>query len=132
MVIHGIICLVLFCAGCLAHPLQDDRGVDGVIIVPDTKRRKVSVGSKLSVDKVRQDEHESAIHPVCSVCSCDVSLITDNGYGFTKSFKETESCTACTTKNGKCKIDAMFRCARSQPQVALSRGAVRSWGVCEM
>ena len=51
---------MLFCAGCLANPLQDDRGVDGVIIVPDTKRRKVIVGSKLSVDKVRQDEHESA------------------------------------------------------------------------
>ena len=39
---------------------QDDRGQDGVIIVPDGKRRKVRFGTRMSADRVKQSEHEAA------------------------------------------------------------------------
>ena len=37
---------------------QDDRGIEGVIILPDKKRRKVRKGVQLSSSSVKQSEHE--------------------------------------------------------------------------
>ena len=47
-------------SSALACLLQDDRNIDGVIILPDNKKRKVLIGSRLSINKVRQDTHESS------------------------------------------------------------------------
>eukprot|EP00435_Cladocopium_sp_Y103_P025405 s25_g6.t1 len=38
---------------------QDDRGVEGVIILPEGKKRKVRVGTKVSNDRIKQSEHET-------------------------------------------------------------------------
>ena len=37
--------------------------------------------------------------PTAQCAVLDVALLADNGYGLTKSFKETEKCTARTTKS---------------------------------
>ncbi|CAE7038253.1 RE1 [Symbiodinium sp. CCMP2592] len=38
---------------------EDDRGIEGVIVLPNSSKRKVVVGTRMSVDKTRQSEHES-------------------------------------------------------------------------
>ncbi|CAE7402196.1 unnamed protein product [Symbiodinium sp. CCMP2592] len=38
---------------------QDERGVEGVIILPDSKRRKVLIGTKMAADKIRRSEVET-------------------------------------------------------------------------
>ena len=41
------------------HSLRkDDRGIEGVIILPDDKRRKVRVGTKMSTESGKSHEHE--------------------------------------------------------------------------
>ena len=37
---------------------KDDRGIEGVVVLPDNKRRKVRVGTQLSASTVKQREHE--------------------------------------------------------------------------
>ena len=37
---------------------QDERGIEGVVIVPEGKRRKVRIGTQLSASAVKQREHE--------------------------------------------------------------------------
>ncbi|CAE7796920.1 unnamed protein product [Symbiodinium sp. CCMP2456] len=39
--------------------VSDDRGVEGVIILPDSKRRKVLIGTKMAADKIRRGEVEN-------------------------------------------------------------------------
>ena len=33
--------------------------MEGVVILPETSRKKVLVGTRMSVDKLKRDEHES-------------------------------------------------------------------------
>ncbi|CAK9078029.1 unnamed protein product, partial [Durusdinium trenchii] len=38
---------------------QDDRGIEGVLVMADSSKKKVRIGSKVSTESVRQAEHES-------------------------------------------------------------------------
>ena len=59
------------------------------------------------------------IHADFTVRFFDTALLADNGYGFTKSLKETENCKTRRSKS-KAKMqnssNVSCRCARSQPQ----------------
>ncbi|CAK9073022.1 unnamed protein product, partial [Durusdinium trenchii] len=38
---------------------KDDRGIDGVIVIPDVNKKRVRIGTKMSTESVRQSQHES-------------------------------------------------------------------------
>ena len=38
---------------------EDDRGVEGVVILPDSNKRKVRVGTKMATETGKTHEHES-------------------------------------------------------------------------
>lgn len=39
---------------------KDETGEDGVVVLPESSIKKVRIGNKVSSEKVKQDEHESA------------------------------------------------------------------------
>lgn len=39
---------------------QDDCGVEGVLILPDSNRKKVQLGTKTASDSIRRAEHETS------------------------------------------------------------------------
>lgn len=53
---------VLVCLGCplSMRDLQDDMGVEGVIILPDSKVKEVKIGSRSSTARVRREEYADA------------------------------------------------------------------------